>query len=384
MRTKKNDRCPLQAECERKCEFQGRELECDYYSANARNDLVISDQEEIRDARDREWQEAYEAALMGKLDDDKPTACPERTIEAITGEILELKKTAGEAILEIGKRLIEAKAMLSHGEWLPWLTEQVEFSERTAQNFMRLSREWSNPQTLADLGASKALALLALPPEEREQFMAEPHEVDGREKDVIDMAARELDKAIKERDEARKAMEQAKADAKHAEDSRAKMEADMALLKEQYETARQAGEEVARLQKELAELKASPVDVAVMAVDQEAIDKARAEAVAEVQVKLDKAKEAKTKADAKRKAAEEDLASANEKLAAMEKQLKAAAISSDKDVASFKVFFDQSQEIVNKMRGLLLKARSREDQSTAQSMEKALRALGETIGRCAE
>ena len=30
MRTKENERCPLQMECERKCEFQGRELECDY------------------------------------------------------------------------------------------------------------------------------------------------------------------------------------------------------------------------------------------------------------------------------------------------------------------------------------------------------------------
>ncbi len=45
--------------------------------------------------------------------------------------------------------------MLPHGEWLPWLTEQVEFSERTARNFMRLAREWTNRQALADLGAAK-------------------------------------------------------------------------------------------------------------------------------------------------------------------------------------------------------------------------------------
>ena len=49
-----------------------------------------------------------------------------------------MKQDAGNAILSIGQRLIEAKAMLPHGEWLPWLTEQVEFSERTARNFMRL------------------------------------------------------------------------------------------------------------------------------------------------------------------------------------------------------------------------------------------------------
>lgn len=43
-----NDRCPLQAECERKCKFQNRELECDYYHANARPGYEIADQEAKR------------------------------------------------------------------------------------------------------------------------------------------------------------------------------------------------------------------------------------------------------------------------------------------------------------------------------------------------
>ena len=69
-----------------------------------------------------------------------------RTIETITDEILDAKRTGGEAILTIGRCLIEAKDMLPHGEWLPWLNERVEFSERTARNFMRLAREWTNRQ----------------------------------------------------------------------------------------------------------------------------------------------------------------------------------------------------------------------------------------------
>ena len=51
-----------------------------------------------------------------------------RDIGTITTEILRLKQDAGNAILSIGQRLIEAQAMLPHGEWLPWLTEQVEVS----------------------------------------------------------------------------------------------------------------------------------------------------------------------------------------------------------------------------------------------------------------
>ena len=283
-----------------------------------------------------------------------------RTIEAITGEILDAKRAGGEAILTIGRCLIEAKDMLSHGEWLPWLTEQVEFSPRTAQNFMRLAREWSNAQTLADLGASKALALLALPPEEREQFM-EDHK-------VIDMSARQLEQAIKERDEAKAAAEQAAAEQRAAEQARDKMAEDMKFLNVRLAGAKedreQAMQDVARLEAELADLKAKPVNVAVeTVVDQAAIDKARADAIAEMQEKLDKAKAL---------------------LQSTEQARKNAVLASDEDMALFKVLFQQVQENTNKMRGILLKMRGRTDQTAAQGVEKDLRVLAEAIGRCVE
>ena len=304
-----------------------------------------------------------------------------KDIEAITGEILALKEKAGTAILDIGRRLIDAKALLPHGEWLPWLTERVEFSERSAQNLMRLAREWSNPQALADLGATKALTLLALPREEREQFLEEHN--------VVDMSARQLEAAIRERDEALKAAQAAKADAASAEEARAKMAEDMRLLnvrlagsKEDYDLAMR---DVSRLEAELAELKARPVEVAVeTVVDQEAVEKARADAVAEMQSKLDRAKAAKAKAEERQKAAEDSLAEVRQRLEAAEKADKRAALSADKDLAMFEVLFTQGQELANKLHGLLIKARGREDQTAAQGMEKALRALAEAIGRCAE
>ena len=312
-----------------------------------------------------------------------------RTIETITDEILELKQTAGEAILEIGNRLIEAQSMLSHGEWLTWLTERVEFSPRTAQRFMRLSREWSNATALSHLGATKALALLALPADEREQFMTETHQVDGQEKTIIDMSARQLEQAIKERDEARKAAEAAKADASAAEQARAKMEEDMIVTQNLLESARadadSAGSRARALEEKLRMLQEKPVEVAVeTVVDQDAIDKARAEAVAEMQAKLEKAKEAKAKADEKRKNAEASVEILKKSIAEMERNEKKAALGSDKDVAQFEVLFNQGQELANKMRGLLLKARGREDPSAAQGMEKALTALAEAVRRCAE
>lgn len=304
-----------------------------------------------------------------------------RTIETITDEILDAKRTGGEAILTIGRCLIEAKDMLPHGEWLPWLNERVELSERTAQKFMRLAQKWSNPSALADLGATKALMLLALPEEERDEFI-EDH-------NVIDMSTRQLEQAIRERDEARKTAEAAKADASAAEQARAKMEADMAVVNASLAAAREekqkADQEAARLEQELAALKARPVEVAVeTVVDPEAIEKAKAEAVAEIKAKLDKAREAKAKADEKRKQAEASVEILKKSLENMERNEKKAALSSDKDVAQFEVLFNQGQELANKMRGLLLKARGREDQTAAQGMEKAMKALAEAVGRCAE
>ena len=266
-----------------------------------------------------------------------------RTIETITGDILEAKRQGGEAILTIGRCLIEAKDMLSHGEWLPWLSDQVEFSERTAQKFMRLAREWSNPSTLADLGASKALMLLALPEGEREQFV-EDH-------NVIDMSARQLEQAIRDRDEARQAAEAAKADAAAAEQARAKMEEDMKLLNVRLSGAQedreQAAQAVARLEAQLAELKEQPVEVAVeTVVDQAAIDKAREEAqvaVSIMQAKLDKARYEKERAEARQKNAEEALEQVRLQLEEQARAEKKAALGADKDVAQFEVLFDQGK-----------------------------------------
>ena len=311
-----------------------------------------------------------------------------RGIEAITQEILDAKRRGGEAILTIGRCLTEAKQTIPHGEWLPWLNERVEFSERTARNFMRLSREWSNRQALADLGAAKALTLLALPAEERESFIAENHVVGGEEKTVIDMTSRELERAIRERKEAQEAAAKAQAEASAAEQARAKMAEDMKLLNARLSGAQedreQAAQAVARLEAQLAELKEKPVEVAVeTVVDPKAIEKARAEAVAGMQDKLDKAREAKAKADERRKQAEASVEILKKSIDEMERKEKKAALGADKDLAQFEVLFDQTKETVNRMHGILLKVRSR-DEDAAGRLSKALAALAEAVRRCAE
>ena len=302
-----------------------------------------------------------------------------RDIEAITNDILEAKRRGGEAILTIGRCLTEAKQSLPHGEWLPWLNERVELSERTAQKFMKLAREWSNPNTLADLGASKALMLLALPDSERERLAGDHN--------VIDRSARQLEQAIRERKEAQEAAARAEAEAKTAEEARAKMEEDMKLLNARLSGAQedreQAAQAAARLEAELEELKARPVEVAVeTVVDQEAIEKARAEAVAEMRDKLNKAREAKEAAEARRKNAEEALEQIRLQLEEQARAEKKAALGEDKDLAQFELLFDQTKETVNRMHGILLKVQSR-DEDAAGRLSKALTALAEAVRRCA-
>lgn len=300
-----------------------------------------------------------------------------RGIETITEEILSYKRTAGESILEIGRRLKEAKALLSHGEWLPWLSEKVEFSERSAQNFMRLADAYQNPQTLADLGASKALVLLALSPVERDEFLSEKHDVRGAEKTVPEMSARELEEAIRQRKLAElKAAETAR-ELDRQKEATAEAEAAAEKAQEAAEAARAevegaksislaAQERTAELERELKELRERPVDVAVQTVDASAeqiaaavkeAEKAakakrdaavakKAEELKAAEAQRDEARKAVENAEAGRKAAEEQAAALR---AELEKARKSAAAMDNKALAEFGVLFRQAQETVNRL-----------------------------------
>ncbi|MBC6679583.1 DUF3102 domain-containing protein [Zhenpiania hominis] len=97
--------------------------------------------------------------------------------------------------IEIGKRLTEAKQIIKHGKWADWLKERVEFSQRTANNLMKLYEEYgktglANSQTFANIGYSQALQLLALPSEDREPFV--------QKNNVTDMSIAQLKKMIQE------------------------------------------------------------------------------------------------------------------------------------------------------------------------------------------
>jgi DNA repair exonuclease SbcCD ATPase subunit len=122
-----------------------------------------------------------------------------KNLETLTTEILIYKEQVGAGIIEIGKRLIQAKELVGHGNWENYLKEKVDFSQMSANRFMRIAKEFSNLTPMLDLGIKKLYALLDVPSEERETFIESKHVVNDTEKSVNEMTTRELQRVISEK-----------------------------------------------------------------------------------------------------------------------------------------------------------------------------------------
>ena len=318
----------------------------------------------------------------------------ERTVDTVTLEINTLHRQAQQMMLgyviEIGKRLVEVKEMLPYGSWGTYLAERTPYSQSTANNFMKIFQEYGDEnlslfekgtksQTFGKLSYTQALALLALPANEREEF--------AQENNVEDMSSRQLQEAIRERNQAReeadrlkaaaKELEEAKAQLAHAEKSRAKMEEDMGLLNRRLQ----------QMNEEMQTLRDKPVEVAVMEADPKELEEARKagaeEARAEAEAKLEKSKKALDKAKEKEQAALEQvealqkaLEQANQKA---EEAKKVTAAAGSKELATFQVLFDQAQGLVNKMGVIRRDLEARGEGDTAGKLGKAMEALAEAI-----
>lgn len=134
-----------------------------------------------------------------------------RDANVIAGEInaikQEVRDTAIRGAIEIGKRLLEAKSLVPYGSWGKWLEENVDYSERTAQDLMRIANEYGRRETqaLAEIqNTTQAVLLLALDSGERERFV--------QEHDMAKISTRELEAEIaelkKEREKAQLTIEE--------------------------------------------------------------------------------------------------------------------------------------------------------------------------------
>lgn len=99
--------------------------------------------------------------------------------------------------IEVGKRLIQAKEMVEHGEWANWLESNFALSQDTATNFMNVAKRFgANSETSRNFKFSQLVSLLKLPPGEEEKFIAEKA-AEGTP--VEDMSVRKLNEEIRQR-----------------------------------------------------------------------------------------------------------------------------------------------------------------------------------------
>lgn len=322
--------------------------------------------------------------------------------------------------VEIGRRLRVAHDKCEHGQWATWVKEQTEFSQTTANRFIRLFEEYgaaqnslfgaeTNCATLNNLSISNALRLLAVPEEDREKVAIEL--------DAEHISTRQLDEALKARAEAEKRAKQAEEELKEAAERAAEAEG----------KAFEADELADRLREELRKEREKPVEIAVQEPTEEQIREKAALLVAEAErtarererTILDKLSTEQTKletlkkklADTEQKAAEDkkkavaealkeseekiqmletakaqfdearkaDMAAAEKKIADMAAERDAAQkklASAGGEVQAFNAYLQSAMNAMNSAMGILAKMEEGEQKT---KLKAAMGALGTKI-----
>ena len=226
------------------------------------------------------------------------------------------------SFIQIGQKLIELKEMVPHGQWADYIKENLDWNERKVQRFMQLAEGYSdgsayarlvsNPSFLSDLNMTNALALLAIPEDEVEDF-AETHVSE-------DTSNKELAEEIK----------------KYKEENTELTEQVASLKRDIEEAKNHAGfvseEEYNKLEKKLEKAKDS---LNKEKTETEAkIEEARQSAMAEVENKL------KEQMQQELDSAQSEIKTLKEQ---MEKEKRAADNSSNEKLVEFKLYCDQWQ-----------------------------------------
>ena len=95
------------------------------------------------------------------------------SLEELTFGIRFYLREMGQNVIEIGKRLILAKALVQHGEWQNWLDDNFGLKIRSAQNFMAVAERFGKTQSTAFLNRTQMTEMLLLPKGDEEKFIEE-------------------------------------------------------------------------------------------------------------------------------------------------------------------------------------------------------------------
>lgn len=133
----------------------------------------------------------------------------QRSLATVTAEIRSYQDAARKMMItyciEVGRRLVEAKSMIAHGEWRAYLRDELGFSQSRANDLMRLFDAYAadqirldgaalKSQAFGNLSYTQALALLVLPSDEEREAFVQSH-------DMSRMSTRELQEELRRRNQ---------------------------------------------------------------------------------------------------------------------------------------------------------------------------------------
>ena len=306
---------------------------------------------------------------MNEVIDAEFREVQERTLPVIVSEIKTIEevvyKTTLEGVIQIGRRLEEAKGQIGHGSFSDWCKECLGYSQRQAQKYMEISSKYSdenspfsNANISSRLSISKAYSLLALPEEEVENF-TEEHDVESLtvkqlEEEIRSLKeekTRELEQKAEEVQELKSIMLQLENEKANIPDTEA-LEAELRQMREALE---QAEEEKEKLEQKVDKFKGK-------------IDRAEEEKEKAVKKVTDERDDAIKTAvnEAVEETYKEAQRAAEEEKAELRKQLN----STDPVLVKFKERFDALQACVENIKEAIAES---EDEQQQESMKKALK-----------
>ena len=206
----------------------------------------------------------------------------EQKLSQLAAEINAIKEQVRETVYlstcRIGEKLLLAKGAVGHGNWGQWLKDNVDYSERTAQNIITIYKNFNNKETklfgtvpdaelLGKLNQSQLLALSSIKDEEkRTEFMNEHKE------ELPDMSKQELAKALAELKEVKETVTKKEAEVKA-------LQRDLSRADKQHEAMAQEVEKYQNLfedtKNQLEEAKKAPIETTTVTVEKMPEDKAK-------------------------------------------------------------------------------------------------------------
>lgn len=302
----------------------------------------------------------------------------ERTLPVIASEIKTIEevvyRTTLEGVIQIGKRLEEAKEQVGHGSFSDWCKECLGYSQRQAQKYMEISSKYSdknspfsNANISSHLSISKAYSLLALPEEEVESF-TEEHDIENLTvkqleeeiKNLKEEKARELEEKTEEVQELKNTMLQLENEKANIPDTEA-LEAELRQMREALE---QAETEKEKLEKKVDKFKGK-VDRA---------EEEKEKAVKEVTDERDDAIKTAVN-EAIEETYKEAQRAAEEEMAELRKQLNSA----DPALVKFKERFDRLQMCVASIKEAIEEVEDKQQENMKKALKTALSQIQEAI-----